>query len=78
MSFAFQCFCCGHINLASASCVRPVFVGWRMCLYICVRLLKHISALHNEQDRNANDLVFMMTSATENVDGTDGESVRVA
>lgn len=47
-------------------------------VHICVCLLKHISALHNEQDRNANDLVFMMTSATENVDSTDGKSVRVA
>lgn len=49
-----------------------------MSVHICVCLLKHISALHNEQDRNANDLVFMMTSATENVDSTDGKSVRVA
>lgn len=49
-----------------------------MSVHICAYFLTHISALHNEKDTNAKDFFLRIFSATENLDGSDGKSVRVA
>jgi len=47
-------------------------------VHIDAIFLKHINARHNEEDRNANDLFLTTFSASGNLDGSNGISVRVA
>lgn len=48
-----------------------------MSVRIHAYFLKHFNALHNEKDRNTKYLFLTTFSATENLECSDGKSVRV-